>query len=389
MSERRSVWNAIALVATLGLAAVVAAVAVTRSSRETPAPSPSPSATSPSPTVSASPVGLVGDGPYVVYAYSGAVFAYDIASGSTTPLGGLDAAPADERSRQPGGGRVVAFPTHGGSIWWVKRIGMVRIGEISNDAGDAFEGSAVSPDDRRMAVGALAPDLATVVVDLESGHPTVLARSHRDQYPPEALLPVAWSLGGGLIYEIPYCQCGGGTPGIYSLDAGTGASTLVDGTRTTALFRFVVTASGQSLFYGQGTPRHCRPDEEGPCEGPPFYLKRLAAGQRGPETLQRATDARYIPDTISQDGRLLLVTRVDPASGATRTELYSSSGAPLPPIRGIPSVATPVALLPNDVVVGTTQNPWSIVVVRGGRAETIVRTSASTGNPPVYLGWLR
>jgi hypothetical protein len=385
VSERKSVWNIVALVVTLGLAAVVAIVAATRgeNTAASPGASASPSAT---PSGSASPGGLNGDGPYVVYAGRSAVFAYDIASGATVSLGSLDGDPASEPSRQPGSGRIVAFPTTDGSVWSVKRSGMTRVGTIPADAGDGFEGAAVSPDDRRIAVGVLTPDPATVLVDLQSGHSTLVKRTRRGSYPPEALLPVAWSGGGGLIYEIPYCRCGGGTPGLYSVDADTGASTIVNGTRSTSLFTFAVASSGQSVFYGEGTPRRCDTGEEGPCTGQPFFLRRIASGQRGVETLRRATDASFGVRAISQNGGLLLVTRlVSPNSTEVRTEVYGPNGDREPPIRGIPESATPIALLPRNVVIASTATPFTIAVVTGGRAATIVRSDEEA---PIYLGWL-
>ena len=84
----------------------------------------------------------------------------------------------------------------------------------------------------------------------------------------------------------------------------------------------------------------------------------------------------------------MLVTRIDFSTNVTRTELDGENGDRAPTIRGIPTDARPVALLPRDVVVATTSSPWSIVVVRSGRAETIVQTSAPD-DAAVYLGWLR
>jgi hypothetical protein len=385
VSERNSVWNIVALIATLGLAAVVAIVAVTRDEKKAASPQASPSASA-SPSSSVSPGGLNGGGPFIVYALKSAVLAYDVASGSTVSLGSIDGTPASERSRQPGSGRIVAFPTTDGSVWTIKRTGMTRVGAIPPDAGDGFEGSAVSPDDRRIAVGVLAPDPATVIVDLQSGHSTVVERTRRGQYPPEALIPVAWSLGGGLMYEIPYCQCGAGTPGLYSVDASGGASTIVTGTRSINLFVFAFSASGQSLFYGAGTSRSCDSGEEGPCTKPPYFLRRIASGQRGVETLRRASDASFTVRAISPNGRILLVTRVVTGTpNRARTEVYGSTGDREPPIRGIPDRSTPVALLPRDVVIAETATPFTIVVVTGGRAETIVRTDDEA---PTYLGWL-
>jgi hypothetical protein len=390
VSERRSIWNVVALIATLGLSAVVAIVSVTRSGDEVVAPTPSPTAPgSPSPSRPATPGGLDGDGPYVIYATRTGVLAYDIASGSTVSLGKLDGTAAAQRSRQPGTGRLVAFPTVEGSVWSVTRIGMKRVGAIPARSGTSFEGSAVSSDDRRLAVAALTPQPATVTIDLRTGKATAIARKQGGQYPSEPLLPVAWSLGGGLLYEVPFCQCVEGSPGLYGLDTASGNSTLVTGTRTTVLFRFVVSASGQELFYGEGTSRRCRTGESEPCERAPFFLRRLAAGQRGAETVRRTNDSPFSPDAISADGLTLLVTRVVPAEATTRVERYDSNGERLSPIRGIPAGALPVALLPDNVVVATTLSPWTIVVVRSGRAETIVRSDALGEDIPRFLGWLR
>jgi len=384
VSERKSIWNIVGLVLTLGLSAVVAIVAVTRGDHAAAPLEASPTPT-PTPSGSSSPGALGGAGPYVVYAKKSDVFAYDVASGSTVSLGSVEGTPAAERSRQPGSGKIVAFPTHEGSVWSVKRGGMTRVGGIPSGAGDRFEGAAVSADDRRIAIGVLAPDPATVIVDLQSGRSTVVERSRRGGYPPEPLLPVAWSLGGGLIYQIPYCQCAAGTSGLFSLDANNGASVIVTGTRSTKLFTFAVASSGQSLFYGAGSSRRCDAGEAEPCTGPPFFLRRIASGQRGVETLRRASDASFTVRAISQNGDLLLVTRLERGSSMMRTEVYGPNGERRPPIRGIPDRVTPIALLPRDVVIGSTSTPFTIVVVRGGSQETIVQTEDGA---PIYLGWL-
>ena len=85
----------------------------------------------------------------------------------------------------------------------------------------------------------------------------------------------------------------------------------------------------------------------------------------------------------------MLVTRVVPGETTTRVERYDATGARRTSIRGIPSGALPVALLDDDAVVATTGSPGTIVVVRGGKAETIVRSDALRDEPPLYLGWLR
>jgi hypothetical protein len=384
VSERKSIWNIVGLVMTLGLAAVVAIVAVTRGD-DTPAPVEASPTPTPTPSGSSSPGALIGAGPYVVYAKKSEVFAYDVASGSTVSLGSLEGTPATERSRQPGSGKIVAFPTSDGSVWSVNRGAMTRVGAIPPSTGDSFEGAAVSPDDRRIAVGVLAPDPATVIVDLQSGRSRVLERTRRGQYPPEALLPVAWSLGGGLIYQTPYCQCAAGTSGLFSLEASNGASAIVTGTRQTNLFAFAVASSGQSLYYGAGSSRRCDAGEAQPCTGPPFFLRRIASGQRGVETLRRASDASFTVRAISQNADLLLVTRLETGSSKMRTEVYGPNGERRPPIRGIPDRATPIALLPRDIVIGSTATPFTIVVVKGGSQETIVQTDDEA---PIYLGWL-
>src|SRR5437773_12433584 len=97
MSERRSIWNGVALVATLGVAAAVAVVAVTRSDKKAAVPTPSPSA-SVSPSPSRPPGTLDGTGPYVVYASGADVFAFDVSSGKSTPLGSLGERPVAYRS---------------------------------------------------------------------------------------------------------------------------------------------------------------------------------------------------------------------------------------------------------------------------------------------------
>lgn len=389
MSEKRALWNVFALVATLGLATAVAVVAVTKTEDTIVVPEPSRSP-SPSPSASvATPGGPIeGEGPFVLYANRGRVFAYDIASAATVVLGSLDGTPASQRSRQPGNGRIVAFPTVDGSVWTIARSGMKKAARIPQSAGTSFEGSVVSPDDRRLAVAALTPDPATVLVDLNTGRSTLVERTRRGQYPADPLLPVAWGLGGEVVYEVPFCQCDRPVDGLYALDSATGNSTLVSSTRDTSLFRFVVSSSGQALFYGAATPHRCRSGESEPCEGAPFFLRRLAAGQRGSETIRRDSGAAFFPDAISEDGTML-VTRVVPGETTTRVERYDATGARRTSIRGIPSGALPVALLDDDAVVATTGSPGTIVVVRGGKAETIVRSDALRDEPPLYLGWLR
>lgn len=389
MSERRSVWNAVGLVATLGLAALVAVVAVGRSDQtanpaESLSPSPSPSA-----SVSASPGTLQGQGPYVVYASDTHVFAYDLATGRSMSLGSLGGEPARERSRQPDAGRLVAFPTAGGDVWTVTRAGLKRVGSIPTP-NEGLDGSALSLDERRMAVATLASPGSIVVVDVQTGRSTRLERLRRGEYPPESLLPVAWGLGGTVVYAIPHCPgCDGVRTGLYAVDVTSGSSTRVQGTSATGFITFPVSRSGQALYYGTGTTRRCESRETPPCEGPPYFLRRLAAGRRGSEVIRRATDRSLLPEAISQDDRILLVRRPPERGegGSARLELYSTEGDLEASLRGIPAgTLRGVALLPRDIVlieVNVLAETASLRVGEQGRTRTIV-----TGADWVYLGWL-
>jgi hypothetical protein len=283
---------------------------------------------------------------------------------------------------------LVALATIDGSVWTVSRAGMKRIGQIPGRLGTSFEGSALSPEDRRLAVAALTPRASTVTVDLSTGAATAIPRKRGGQYPPEPLLPVAWSLGGGLLYEVPFCQCPEGAPGLYALDTATGNASLVAGTRTTRLANFVVSSSGQALFYGEGTSRRCRSGEPEPCGQAPYFLRRIAAGQRGTETIRRATDAAFLPDAISLDGTSMLVTRRVAGGTTSRVERIDADGERLSSFRGLPPGATPLALLAGDVVVVGTTAPWTIAVVGEGKAETIARSDVAGDGAPRFLGWL-
>lgn len=385
MSEKRAVWNVVALIATLGLAATVAVVAATRAQEKAPEPArsaaPSPS---PSPARTSSPGTLDGDGPYVVYATRGGVLAFDIVSGSTVALGALDGTPVAVSSHQPGRGSLIAFPTADGVVWTIARGGMKRVGVIQ---GSEVDGAVIAPDDRRLAVAALSPKPATVIVDLNTGKATTIERKRGSQYPDAPLLPVAWNLGGEVLYQVPYCQCDDAIAGMYALDTQARTSTLVTGTRTVPMLDFVISASGQALVYGDATSsRRCQ-DEPSPCRVAPYFLRKLAAGQRGSETLRRADDASFSPDALSSDGTTMLVTRGSREGKETRVERYDADGNRLAPIRGFPAEAVPVALLDDDVVIATTS--FSIVVVRAGKAETIARSDPQGDDAPVFLGWLR
>lgn len=384
MDDRRSLWHIVAVIATLALAVVVAVVAVTRDEGgERPlARSPSPS---PSPTAPESPGGLAGEGPYVIYAGGDSVFAFDVSTKESEFLGQLDGDPVGERSRQPGTGRVVAFPTQEGGVWSVTRQGLDRIGVIPPDVGRALEGAAVSADDGKIAIAFRSPEPGIVLVDLQSGRPTVIERNRRGEYPPEPLLPIAWSLGGGLVYEIPYCECDDGSSGLYALDLGTGSSTRLPGTESNDFFRLAVSPSGQALYYGTATNRRCPGGGAEACDGPPYFMRRLAAGQRGSSVLDRATDERFVLDAISPDGMRLLVRRQDQEFRTSRLELYSAEGERRASPRGVPAGAQGVALLPGDVIIAGTLG--SLYMVEAGRADVILESGTSA--PAVYLGWLR
>lgn len=385
----RTIWHLVALVATLALVAVVAVVAVTRDERggEPGAQGTTTPATTASP--SRSPVALEGEGPYVVYARGNSVLAFDVASGQQTPLGTVEGILSAEGSRQPGSGRVVAFTMVDGTVWKVARPGLRRVGTIPPAAG-GIVGSAVSLDDRRVAVARTGTQPSIIIVDLQSGRPTIVPRTSRGTYPPEPLLPIAWSLGGNLVYEIPYCECDGGTPGLYALDLASGGSTRLSGTTSTNFFLLAVSQSGQALYYGTGTSRRCRSDESEPCEGPPFYLRRIAAGDAGSDILRRASDYPFFVDAISQDGRLLLVRRPVSEREGARLELYSAEGERQPSLDGVPEGGgTGLAILPDDtyVIRTSTADRTMLLLVRDGAARTIAE--ATTADTLAYLGWLR
>ncbi|MFY9587872.1 MAG: hypothetical protein WAT66_10500 [Actinomycetota bacterium] len=389
--ENRSIWHVVALVATLGLAALVAVVAVTRSDKQEPSAEASPSVTA-SASPSASP-GLSGDGPFVVYALGNEILAFDVAGGKSVSLGKVEGFLAvSEGGRQPGSGRLVAFTTAEGNLWTVARRGLTHVLTIPTTAGSAFKGALVSPDDRKVAVATSGIAPTTVVVDLATKKPTNIKRTKRGQYPDEALVPVAWSLGGTLLYEIPYCECDAGTPGLFALDTTTAASTRVPGTATTNLFYLAAAPSGQALYYGTASDAGC---PSGPardsCEGPPFYLRRLAAGEAGSDIIRRARDYPFIADAISQGGDLVLVHRPISESQGARLELYSAEGERQPAPRGVPAGGgTGLAILPNDVFViaATVENRPAFVLLKDGVAITISR-EPETGETLTYLGWLR
>ena len=392
--ENRSIWHVVALVATLGLAALVAVVAVTRSDREEPSAKASPSVTA-SPSPSASAAGLSGDGPFVVYALGNEILAFDVAVAKSISLGTVEGFLAvSEAGRQPGNGRLVAFTTAEGDLWTVARGGLSRVMTIPSSAGSSFKGALPSPDDKRVAVATTGIEPTTVVVDLQTKKATNIKRTKRGQYPDEALMPVAWSLGGSILYEIPYCECDAGTAGLYALDTTSAGSTRIPGTASTTLFYLAAAPSGQALYYGTAaeTPCPTGPARGEPrCEGPPFYIRRFAAGETGSDIIRRARDYPFRVDAISQGGDLILVHRPLSESEGARLELYSSQGERQPAPRGAPmGGGRGLAILPGDVFVieATIDGRPAYVALKDGTATTISR-QAESGEALTYLGWLR
>jgi hypothetical protein len=376
----RATWNIVAVVATLALAAVVAVVAVTRSDREAASPTPSPSL-SPSPSPSPTePGALGGRGPYVVFSSSDlGVIAYDLETGRAQTLGTLDTSPTIEGSRQPGNGRLVAFATEDGAVWQVSRSGLARVGAIPATTGATLIGRALSPDGRRLATLAQEPAPALVLVDLADGRVEVKRGGFRGDEPEEPLLPVGWSLGGTIVYHVPFCRCPTWTEGLYAVDLEAESIAVVPGTRTDQIEQLVMTQEGQSLLYGTG--------------GPPFTLRRVASGQRGADVLRQSREASLDPSALSPDGRLVLLERIDPRTQRGRVELAEADTGDAVTrdfVSRIPSGATPLALLSDDaavVSISGSSGP-TLVLVHEDRAVTLA-ASTTTGSSPEYLGWLR
>jgi hypothetical protein len=380
-SNPRAIWNAVALVSTLALAAVVAVVAVARSDREAAKATPSPSSASPSPSPSPTEPGeLGGKGPFVVFSTSDVgVVAYDLDSGVQTRLGSIKTSPVIEGSRQPGTGRLVAFPTEDGTVWQVTRKGLAEVGSIPRSAGTTFLGRAASPDGRRLATLALEPAPALVLVDLADGRVEVKRGGFRGDEPEEPLLPVGWSLGGTIVYQVPFCRCETWTPGLWAVDLEAESIAVVPGTRSDQLGRFVMTQEGQSLLYG--------------TEGPPFSLRRVASGQRGADVIRQSRDASLSPLALSPDGRLALLERKDPRTGRIRFEMAEADtgdAVTREVVSRIPSGAFPLALLSDEIAVVSVPGASgpNVILVREDRIIPLA-SSTATGADPVYLGWLR
>lgn len=388
----RSIWNVVALVATLGLAAVVAVVAVSRSDREVAggAASPSPSLSpSPSPTT---PGSLAGRGPYLVYSVSsGEVFAYDVSGSQWISMGRIDEAPVPQLQRQPGPGDVVAFATEGGTVWRIDREGLKRVAVLPVSNPRTLEGGAVSRDGRRIAIASTGTDPELLVVNLINGRTLVRSRESEatNRYPREPLVPVGWSLGGSLVYQVPVCDCDNGSPGIYLYDLEASRSSVIAAASRTEFFdRFAMSPDGQQLVWGDADEGPCPTDAESQCPAPPFTLRRLAAGRQSVTTISRDSDAAFSRVMWSADGGSLLLTRFDYERRLGSYEIADpESGDVLRTVTGIPEEALPLSLLPSRrlvVQLGTDAEAILQIVVDG--KATVV---TEPGQGPVFLGWLR
>lgn len=383
--ESRSVWHIVALIATLAVAALVAVVAVTKSDNAEPSAEETTTAT-PSATATSSP-GLSGDGPFVVYAVGNEILAYDVAGTKSISLGRVEGfLGVVDSGRQPGRGRLVAFTMSDGNLWTVTRRGLTHALTIPSTAGSSFIGALTFGDDRRVAVASTGSEPSTVIADLQTKRVTNVKRTRRGTYPPEPLLPVGWGLGGTVLYEIPYCDCDDWSEGLFALDTASSNSTRVSGTSSSRFFQLAVAPSGQALYYGTSSGR-CSPGTSAEACGPPYYLRRLAAGEAGSDIIRRASDDPFFVDAISPNGDLVLVHR-GRRTGQT-LELYSAEGERQPAPEGAPDGAAGVAILPGDVFVirTATADKATLIALRNGTATTITEVPV-TGETFAYLGWL-
>ena len=372
----RSFWNIVALIATLGLAATVAVVAVTRSDRDGPAAGGSPTASaspSPSPTAAGK---LAGRGPYLVYALaSGEVFAYDTAAEQWVSMGSIDGRPAPRYVHQPGSGLVVAFATEEGTVWRVDREGLARVALLPVNAPDDVVGGTVSRDGRRLALTVTGVD-ELVIVNLANGRTSVIPRGtgSGNRYPDDlALVPIGWSLGGSLVYQLPVCFCEDGDPGMYIYDLEAERSTVLAPTSRDVLSgQFALSPDGQRLVWS---------DEDA--------LRGLAAGRQSATVLRRAPDEEFFTDLHwSTDGASLLVSFADsPFGSPVRWEFADpETGDRRRDALGIPSGAEIVALLPGRLIVVEvgSEAEQRLLTIADGREKVV----ADEGSP-VFLGWLR
>jgi hypothetical protein len=399
----------VTLGAALSAVALATLVSITGSERptaeSTSAPSVSPRAT-PSRTVSR---GLPGKGPFIVYAAHtfglGEIFAYDVSSEETIPIGMAYAPSTDGRSIQAGSGRLIAFAGSSGMVWRVDRGGLHSVGTIrpfgrneslrtGDDLPDSFggvEGSALSPDLRFLATVIHRAKPALVVMDLHTGQPAVFPQSAVGVH--EALIPVGWSIDGSAIYEIPICHCGGGTPGLYRFDMRTGRSSLLGPTRDKYLYQDVVASQdGRTVVYGTRQDFvPCVDGGEPLCSGPPFELRRLSPDGLRSTLLQRSGSASFEPLVVSSDGRRVLVKRVDHETRAARLETVDPrSGRQIGSSEafGLPQGTFVGAILPDGALVAFHIDSGRIYLMREGRAQTIAKRRGPS-RQITYLGWLR
>ncbi|MGH2785696.1 MAG: hypothetical protein ACRDJ1_10580 [Actinomycetota bacterium] len=373
----RSVWNVVALIAGLGLAAVVAVVAVSRSDRPgaeaegTPSASASPS---PSPTA---PGTLAGQGPYLVYATgSEEIIAYDTAAKQWISMGNVDGPPVTQHARQPGSGLVAAFATDDGTVWRVDREGLERVALLPVSDPRLLDGGTVSRDGQRFAIAMTGPDPELMIVNLGNGRTAALPRrsSGGNRYPDDAaLVPIGWSLGGSLVYQLPVCNCADGAPGLYLYDLATERSTIVQTTAQGSLDRSAISPDGQEVIWGDGQT-----------------LRRVGAGRQSAAALRRASGGRIFSSVLwSTDGTslLLAIGPSDPGGEPTIRELVDpESGDRERTVPGIPEEGLPLALLPGRRVVvhiDGGSDPRLSIFVDGTEAVL------SKGEGLVFLGWLR
>jgi hypothetical protein len=344
MNEERqgSAWNIVALIASLGLAAVVAVVAVSRSDRPGPASGESPS---PSPSTSASPTApgsLAGHGPYVVYATgAGEVVAYDTAAKQFVSMGRIDGPPVTQYPRQPGNGDIVAFATDEGTVWKVAREGLDRVALLPVSRPALLDGGAVSRDGRRLAVAYTGPDPELMIVNLTNGRTQAISREggSSNRYPDEPLVPVGWSLGGSLVYQMPVCDCDTGSPGLYLYDLDAERSTLIPATAQDEFFqRFAVSPDGQQLLWSD-------------VEDRPYVLRRLSAGRSGATVIRRDADQRVNAIAWAPDGRSVLLDLFEEGGGRSFELADPESGDRTRNVSGLPERVAIEALLPGRIIV--------------------------------------